>query len=46
MFKNLLDKPIAEVQNQQAQEWEKEDLLHKCVTTRDGLQMENREFIM
>ncbi|MEA4922218.1 MAG: isoleucine--tRNA ligase [Eubacteriaceae bacterium] len=36
MFKNLSDKPIADVQNAQADQWEKEDLLHKCVTTREG----------
>ncbi|MEG0391182.1 MAG: isoleucine--tRNA ligase [Anaerovoracaceae bacterium] len=36
MFKKLSEKPIAEVQNEQADLWDKEDLLHKCVTTRQG----------
>lgn len=36
MFKNLSEKPIAELQMEQANNWEKEDLLHKCVTTREG----------
>ncbi len=36
MFKNLSEKPIAELQMEQADNWEKEDLLHKCVTTREG----------
>ncbi|MEG2298227.1 MAG: class I tRNA ligase family protein, partial [Anaerovoracaceae bacterium] len=36
MFKNLSEKPIAELQNEQADLWEKEDLLHRCVTTRKG----------
>ncbi|MCI9596220.1 MAG: isoleucine--tRNA ligase [Firmicutes bacterium] len=36
MFKNLSEKPIAQQQMEQAAEWEKEDLLHKCVTTREG----------
>ena len=30
MFKNLSDKPIAEVQSKQAQDWEDEKLLQKC----------------
>ena len=34
MFENLSSKPIAEFQNEQAAEWEKEDLLGKCVETR------------
>lgn len=36
MFKNLSEKPIAQLQMEQADKWEKEDLLHKCVTTREG----------
>ncbi|MEG0430405.1 MAG: isoleucine--tRNA ligase [Anaerovoracaceae bacterium] len=36
MFKNLSEKPIAQLQNEQADLWEKEDLLHRCVTTRKG----------
>lgn len=36
MFKNLSEKPIAQLQMEQADNWEKEDLLHKCVTTREG----------
>ncbi|MEF9921938.1 MAG: isoleucine--tRNA ligase [Anaerovoracaceae bacterium] len=36
MFKNLSEKPIAEVQNEQVEQWKAEDLLHKCVTTREG----------
>ena len=36
MFKNLSEKPIAQLQMEQADNWEKEDLLHKCVTTRAG----------
>lgn len=36
MFKNLSEKPIAQQQMEQAANWEKEDLLHKCVTTREG----------
>lgn len=34
MYKNLSDRPIAEVQNEQADKWEKEDLLSKCVEER------------
>lgn len=34
MFKNLSDKPIAELQNEQAEMWERENLLEKCVETR------------
>lgn len=37
MFENLSEKPIAELQNGQAEQWEKEDLLNKCVTTRKGM---------
>lgn len=36
MFKNLSEKPIAELQMEQADQWDAEDLLHKCVTTREG----------
>lgn len=36
MLKNLSEKPIAELQMEQADKWEKEDLLHKCVETRKG----------
>ena len=39
MFKNLSDKPIAEVQNEQSDKWERDNLLNKCIE-------ENREFIM
>lgn len=36
MFENLSDKPISEVQNEQADRWERENLLEKCVTEREG----------
>ncbi|MDR3294626.1 MAG: isoleucine--tRNA ligase, partial [Clostridiales Family XIII bacterium] len=36
MFKQLSDEPIAEVQNRQAQTWEDEDLLGKCVAAREN----------
>ena len=36
MIKNLSEKPIAELQMEQAENWEKEDLLGKCVSTREG----------
>ncbi|MGI6751189.1 MAG: isoleucine--tRNA ligase [Anaerovoracaceae bacterium] len=36
MFENLSAKPIADVQNEQAELWERENLLEKCVTTRKG----------
>ena len=36
MIRNLSEKPIAEVQKEQAAKWEKEDLLGKCVSTREG----------
>ncbi len=36
MFENLSEKPIAEVQNAQADKWETEDLLKKCITEREG----------
>ena len=35
-FKNLSDKPVAEVQSEQVKVWKKEDILHKCVTAREG----------
>ena len=37
MFENLSEKAIAALQNEQADQWEKEDLLEKCVTTRKGM---------
>jgi isoleucyl-tRNA synthetase len=37
MFKNLSDKPIAELQIEQADLWDSEKLLEKCVTTRKGM---------
>ena len=36
MIRNLSDKAIAELQTEQAQAWEKNDLLGKCVSTREG----------
>ncbi len=36
MFENLSDRPISEVQTEQADRWEKENLLEKCVTEREG----------
>ncbi|MDO4544911.1 MAG: isoleucine--tRNA ligase [Bacillota bacterium] len=36
MIKNLSEKPIAKLQMEQADNWEKEDLLGKCVSTREG----------
>ncbi|MCL1809720.1 MAG: isoleucine--tRNA ligase [Clostridiales bacterium] len=36
MFEKLSEKPIAELQMEQADAWEKHDLLGKCVTTRKG----------
>ncbi|MBQ6260643.1 MAG: isoleucine--tRNA ligase [Firmicutes bacterium] len=36
MYKNLSDKPIAEVQRAQADRWEEEKLLEKCLTEREG----------
>lgn len=57
MFKKLSEKPVAEVQNEQVEKWKEEDLLHKCVTAREGgenlfslkdlrPQTESRAFIM
>ncbi len=37
MFENLSEKAIADLQNEQADRWEKEDLLGKCVSTRKGM---------
>lgn len=37
MFKNLSEKPIAEVQKEQIKRWEQENLLGKCITTREGM---------
>jgi isoleucyl-tRNA synthetase len=37
MFENLSEKPIADLQNEQAEKWEKEDLLGKCISTREGM---------
>ncbi len=37
MFENLSEKAIADLQNEQADQWEKEDLLGKCVATRKGM---------
>ncbi len=36
MFENLSDKPIAQVQQEQADKWDQENLLEQCVTTREG----------
>lgn len=36
MFKNLSEKPIAELQLAQADAWKEEGLLEKCVTMREG----------
>ena len=37
MIKNLSEKPIAELQMEQADQWEKDGLLEKCVSTREGM---------
>lgn len=37
MFKNLSEKPIAEVQKEQIAKWKEEDLLGKCISTREGM---------
>ena len=37
MFKNLSEKPIAEVQKEQVAKWKEEDLLGKCISTREGM---------
>ncbi|MDD6190639.1 MAG: isoleucine--tRNA ligase [Firmicutes bacterium] len=36
MIKNLSEKPIAQVQTEQAEQWKKDDLLGRCVSTREG----------
>lgn len=36
MFENLSGKPISEVQASQADQWDNDNLLEKCVTTRKG----------
>ena len=36
MYKNLSDKPIAEVQLAQADKWDADRLLEKCVESREG----------
>lgn len=36
MFKNLSEKPVREVQIAQVNKWKEEDLLHKCVKSREG----------
>ena len=36
MIKNLSEKPIAAVQTEQAEKWKNDDLLGKCVSTREG----------
>ncbi|MBQ1484227.1 MAG: isoleucine--tRNA ligase [Eubacterium sp.] len=36
MFENLSDRPVAEVQKEQAEQWKKDDLLGKCVSEREG----------
>jgi len=35
MFKNLSERPIAELQTEQAEQWEKDDLLRQCVSIRE-----------
>ena len=37
MFKNLSEKPIAEVQLEQVKRWKEENLLEQCVSTREGM---------
>ncbi len=36
MFENLSDKPISEVQTSQADKWEQNNLLERCVAEREG----------
>ncbi|MDO4553127.1 MAG: isoleucine--tRNA ligase [Bacillota bacterium] len=36
MFEKLSEKPVAEVQKEQADLWDREGLLEKCVSTREG----------
>lgn len=35
MFKNLSDRPIADVQNEQSEKWERDNLLNKCIEERE-----------
>lgn len=37
MIKNLSEKPIAQLQMEQAEQWEKGGLLEKCVNEREGM---------
>jgi isoleucyl-tRNA synthetase len=37
MFQHLTEKPIAQVQLDQAAKWKEENLLEKCITTRNGM---------
>lgn len=37
MFKKLSEQPIAQLQNEQADRWVENELLKKCVTTREGM---------
>lgn len=37
MFRNLSEKPIAEFQTEQIEQWKDSDLLGKCVSTRKGM---------
>ncbi len=37
MYKNLSERPIAEVQREQVKKWKEEDLLGKCVSSREGM---------
>ena len=41
MYKNLSDKPIADVQKAQADKWDEENLLEKCVSEREGAPLFN-----
>ncbi|MGF6376230.1 isoleucyl-tRNA synthetase [Clostridiales Family XIII bacterium PM5-7] len=36
MFEKLSEKPVAQVQNEQVEQWKEENLLQKCVTAREG----------
>ena len=36
MFEKLSERPVAEVQKEQVARWKEEDLLGKCVSTREG----------
>ena len=37
MIRNLSEKPIAELQFEQAEKWDRDNLLEKCVSTREGM---------